>query len=223
MRLTLEEAHERMDRCGNLDLRGTQIAALPEGLTVGGWLDLINTQITSLPEGLTVGGWLDLRGTKIADKRKELRKVHKLRNGDYFPGKYIYADGILTHVCKAAKIDGYTFYRGKIPGQNVVSDGKNYAHCKTFRDGVADLLFKAAKDRGADQYKDVTLDDSFTVDQAKTMYRIITGACRAGTERFVESLGELKDSYTVREMLDLTKGQYGAERFAEFFKEANNG
>lgn len=60
----------------------------------------------------------------------ERRKVNKLRNGDYFPGKYIYADGILTHVCKAAKIDGYTFYRGKIPGQNVVSDGKNYAHCK---------------------------------------------------------------------------------------------
>ena len=49
----------------SLCLRGTQIASLPEGLTIGGWLDLEGTQITSLPEGLTVGGWLDLRGTQI--------------------------------------------------------------------------------------------------------------------------------------------------------------
>jgi len=50
---------------GSLDLQGTQITALPEGLTVGGSLDLQGTQITALPEGLTVGGWLDLRGTQI--------------------------------------------------------------------------------------------------------------------------------------------------------------
>ena len=50
-----------------LDLNGTQITTLPEGLTVGGWLDLNGTGITSLPEGLTVGGWLFLRGTGITD------------------------------------------------------------------------------------------------------------------------------------------------------------
>ena len=50
---------------GNLDLRGTGITSLPEGLTVGGYLDLSGTGITSLPEGLTVGGNLDLRGTGI--------------------------------------------------------------------------------------------------------------------------------------------------------------
>jgi len=36
---------------GSLDLRGTQITALPEGLQVGGSLDLRGTQITALPEG----------------------------------------------------------------------------------------------------------------------------------------------------------------------------
>ena len=40
---------------GGLDLRGTGITALPEGLTVGGGLDLRGTGITALPEGLTVG------------------------------------------------------------------------------------------------------------------------------------------------------------------------
>jgi len=50
---------------GSLDLQGTQITALPEGLTVGGWLYLQGTQITALPEGLTVGGSLYLQDTQI--------------------------------------------------------------------------------------------------------------------------------------------------------------
>ena len=41
---------------GSLDLSGTQITALPDGLTVGGSLDLSGTPITALPDGLTVGG-----------------------------------------------------------------------------------------------------------------------------------------------------------------------
>jgi hypothetical protein len=50
---------------GSLDLSGTAITSLPEGLTVGGSLDLRGTAITSLPEGLTVGGSLYLGGTAI--------------------------------------------------------------------------------------------------------------------------------------------------------------
>ena len=49
----------------NLDLRGTNIAVLPEGLSLGGDLYLDSTKINELPEGLSVGGGLYLRGTKI--------------------------------------------------------------------------------------------------------------------------------------------------------------
>jgi hypothetical protein len=35
---------------------GTDISALPDGLSVGGYLDLNRTKITALPEGLKVGG-----------------------------------------------------------------------------------------------------------------------------------------------------------------------
>ena len=66
MKLTLEEAQQRMDQHnGNLDLHGMDIDALPEGLTVNGDLDLSNTRITTLPEGLTVGGDLILWNTSI--------------------------------------------------------------------------------------------------------------------------------------------------------------
>jgi len=49
----------------SLNLSGTGITSLPEGLSVGGSLDLSGTGITSLPEGLSVGGYLDLSGTGI--------------------------------------------------------------------------------------------------------------------------------------------------------------
>ena len=237
MKLTLEEAKAMMDRNndGNLYLRGTKITALPDNLTVGGWLDLRGTEITALPDSLTVGGGLDLRGTEITALPDNLTvggnlylsgtkisnpTVKRLRHGEYVSGKYLYADGILTHIKKKKKIGEYTLFVGKIPGRNVVFDGKHYAHCKNFRDGVGDLLFKSAADRGADQYRGISLDDSFTVEELKTMYRVITGACKAGTEFFVNSLKDLKDEYTVREAIEMTKGQYGAEKFKEFFERA---
>ena len=167
-----------------------------------------------------MGGYLDLNGcTGITDKRKERRKVKDLHNGDYVAGRYLYADNILTHVAKVKKVGEYTLYIGKIPGRNVVTDGTNYAHCKNLRDGIADLAFKSAADRGAAQYKNLTLDTELTVPEMVTMYRIITGACRHGSESFVNSLGELKERYTIREAIELTKGQYNACKFAEFFGE----
>ena len=202
---------------GGLDLRNTPITALPKGLTVGGWLDLRGTGITALPEGLTVGGGLDLRNTPITTPAN----YKKLKNGMYVPGKYLYADNILTHVKNAREKDGYTFYEGKIPGRNVVFDGKNYAHCKTFREGLEDLAFKSAETRGAEQYENLTLDSELPLEEAKTMYRVITGACRAGTENFLSTITP-KEKYTVREIIEITAGQYGAGRFKAFFEGGKN-
>ena len=223
MELTKEKAQEIMERSseGNLDLSMRwNITKLPDNLTVGGYLDLSGTGIQTLPDNLTVGGYLDLRGTGM-DGRKERRKIKTLKNGDYVAGRYIYCDNILTHVRSVKQVDKYTVYVGKIKGRNVVSDGTNYAHCDKLREGIADLAFKAAKDRGAEQYKGMSLDTELTVAEAVTMYRIITGACRQGSESFVNSLGDkLKEKYTIRECIQITKGQYNAERFAEFFEEA---
>lgn len=161
-------------------------------------------------------GNLDLSGcTGLTGKHN----VRHLRNGDYVDGRYLYADGILTHVKKTKKINEYTYYIGKILGKNVVFDGKNYAYCDKIRDGIADLLFKFAADRWAEQYRGLTLDTEMTVEEAKTMYRIITGACKQGTQAFVDSFGDkLKERYTIHEILELTRGKYGAERFAQFFE-----
>ena len=195
MKYTLDELNKMVDEANEND----------------GYLDL--SGLTSIPEGFnpTVGGWLDLRGLTSNFKR--------LKDGDYVPNEYIYCDGILTHISGEAKKGEYIFYKGKIPGINVISDGENFAHCKSFKDGVCDLAFKKASDRGAEQYESLTFESKLTLEEATTAYRIITGACRAGTEQFIQSLGDkVKDAYTVQEMIEVTQGQYGSSVFKEFFK-----
>ena len=144
--------------------------------------------------------------------------MHILRHNDCVDGKYIFADGILTHICgKPHKRGKYTYYNGKIKGRNVIFDGENYAHCKDFKSGVIDLQYKAAKDRGAEQYKKLNLDSVVTYDEAVIMYRVITGACSAGTAQFLSNLREKKEKYTIAEAIQLTDGQYGSAAFKRFF------
>ena len=182
-----------------------------------GNVDLSGTQITALPDNLTVGGWLDLRGTQITEAEK--KKVKKLIDGT-IKKHYIYADGVLFHrTGNGHKIGEYTAFSGKIKGKMLVTDGKLWSHCKKVKEGIEDILFKHAKDRGADQYKGIDIDTPRTVEELKTMYRIITGACREGTESFVNSVRDLKETYSISEALEITKGQYNFEAFRKFFEE----
>lgn len=170
------------------------------------------SSLTSIPEGFnpTVGGYLYLKNSS--------RYIANIENGTYVPFKYIYCDGILTHVKRTRKYGEYTFYIGKIPNCHVVSDGTYYAHCRSFKEGVEDIAFKRAKERGAEQYKELSLDSTVTKEEAVQMYRIITGACRQGTEIFLSTIKRFKKEYTVRELIEITKGQYKATVFADFFE-----
>ena len=40
--------------------------------------------------------------------------MKQLKDGDYKEGRYIYCDGILTHVKKSKKFGLYTYFVGKI-------------------------------------------------------------------------------------------------------------
>lgn len=203
---------------GSLDLSGcTGLTALPYGLTVGQGLDLTGcTGLTSIPNNIKIGGGVFSDNDAFLNPKYDIS--FSLKNGDYVPGRYIFADRILTHVAREKKIGEYTYYIGKIKGKNVVFDGKNYAHCKTFSDGVLDLSFKAAQDRGAEQYSALDLDSVVSKDEAVTMYRVITGACKAGTEHFIGNLPEVKPEYKISEIIGMTRNAYGGETFKNFFE-----
>lgn len=217
---------------GNLDLENTYLTTLPQGLTVKGYLDVSNTPITSLPEGLVVGSALYLKNTFITALPKGIKAFYidsnenQLSNpndyttwqeGDYKENEYVYADGILTFIKRTRQVGTYTFHQGRFPNQHVITDGTFYAHCHSLKAGIRDLAFKHAKNLSVEAYEHLTISDTISVDEAITMYRVLTGACQAGVDSFVSSLGKLKETYTVQEIISLTKGNYGHETFQDSF------
>ena len=67
-------------------------------------------------------------------------------------------------------------------------------------------------------YKDLNLESIVTKEQAIKMYRVITGACESGTRYFVENNKIEKTEFKIKELIELTEGQFGNEIFKQFFK-----
>ena len=221
---------------GYLDLRGTGITSLPEGLTVGGTLDLENcTGITSLPEGLVVGGSLYLRGTGITDTSNVTRNLSaearkKISDAQNRPitwkrdgMEYIKVDGMFTvidshhgNVYRVHKLEsGKQLY--------LVTDGDNHwAHGNTLQEARADLIYKI-NDRDTSMYEGMMLDDTLTFEEAIAAYRTITGACSPGTRDYIANRlpKPHKEKYSIGEIITLTDGEYGSEKFKEFFCKRN--
>lgn len=98
----------------------------------------------------------------------------------------------------------------------VVEKDGFYAHGATVKKAVQDLEFKLCKERGIEQYQGYTLD-SPPVDYM--FYRVMTGACQMGTEEFMRSHGiDSTDKYTIRQVIELTKGEYGHDRLIQNLK-----
>lgn len=93
----------------------------------------------------------------------------------------------------------------------IVSDENgNSAHGETIAKAREDLIYKAvAKFKG-------DIPKSATGKEWIGIYRAVTGACAAGVKGFVDGTGKsLDDTYTAKEIVNLVKGQWGAEKFAE--------
>ena len=103
---------------------------------------------------------------------------------------------------------GYTFY--------IASDNKNNAHGDTVKEAIAELAFKSS-DRDVSQYKDMSLDTTKTPQEWGFVYRNITGACAFGVKDFIASK-ELKESYTLAEIIKETDGAYAHHTFKQFFE-----
>lgn len=182
-------------------------------------LYLGGTQITSLPEGLTVGGSLDLSGTQITDISKVNRNAPEVFRWEYKGREYIKVDGIFPRVISRRGKVWRIVQIGSTKTQYLVTDGDGrWAHGDSIKEAKADLVYKISE-RNTDKYTDMTLDTRLTFAEAIECYRVITGACEAGTRGFVQSLGDsVKDHYTIAEMMEVTKGQYGNETFCNFFR-----
>ena len=96
----------------------------------------------------------------------------------------------------------------------VVTDGEHNAHGKTIKQARHALLFKK-QDRDVSAYRNMPLDTKKSPAEWAAIYHVVTGACEAGCKHFMAQQGKLKAKYTLAEVLEITKGQYGNEKFIE--------
>ena len=145
-----------------------------------------------------------------------------IENGFYYVNdekqyKAIIVDNILSEVINhrgnVYKVKNY----GEDKISYIVQDGDIYSHGATIKEARESLIYKISN-RDTSIYNDVKLDDEFELKDIIKMYRVITGACEAGTRYFVEN-NKLPNKLTVKQTIDLTKGQYGNEKFKKFFEE----
>lgn len=231
---------------GFLDLGETNITSLPDNLTVGGYLDLSFSNIIKITNNLTVYGYLNLEGTKIEelpndslicgciyynDNRivhpslplEDYDKRQKFRNEPIFwesnGVRYIKVDNILSIIDSHHGNVYRTHQVGYDKELYIVTDGENnWAHGETLKEAKLDLIYKIS-DKDTSAYKNMSLDDVLTFEEAIIAYRTITGACSAGTRYFIEHrLPEpRKKTYTIGEIIELTDNEYGSDKFKEFF------
>ena len=96
-----------------------------------------------------------------------------------------------------------------------------YSHGSTLKEAKDSLIYKISN-RDTSMYESYTLETVVTFEEAIKMYRVVTGACEAGTRNFIEHLNKKKKKYTVAEIIKETAEQYGNETFKEFFERCCN-
>ena len=219
-----------------LDISHTKITELPENFVVGRNLYLRGSKVAELPDNLIVGAAIfgmaniPMRPTLTKEEKTILQNVYSsIQNIKGFlqwnaGGKtYIKVDDIFS-VVDSHRGNVWISHRiGKDETLYIVTDGEgHYAHGNTLKEAKADLIYKI-NDRDTSSYENLSLDDEISFEDAIVMYRTITGACSAGTRNFVENrLHEPhKEKYTIKEIIDLTDGEYGSKTLKDFFKASN--
>ena len=130
---------------------------------------------------------------------------------------FVVADGICQSLVSQKTIGDVTLYE---TDQGFVARiGNKFAHGKTIEEAKNDLRYKLS-DRDTSKYETWKLDDVKSTDELIESYMAITGACSFGTKQFCESI-QLKDSYMVKEIIELTEGKYGNKQYREFFSTIN--
>jgi len=130
--------------------------------------------------------------------------------------EHIIVDGILSKVISRHENVFKVVNHGETKESYIVFDEDLAAHGDTIEEARKDLVYKIGN-IDTSIYKDLTLDSVKSFEEVIKMYRAITGACAKGTRHFVESLKEVKTEYSIREVIEITQGQYNSDKFKMFF------
>jgi hypothetical protein len=205
----------------------------PALTSVGGYLSINSNAKLDAPALTSVGGDLYISSNAKLDAltsvggdlyiySKGALTAGKLYCGGYEKFKVI--DDIGCVVLSEKKQGDMTILmcrHSKIKNQKVVGDkfyvaqkGDSNAHGKTIAEAVQEILFKIGP-RDVSRYRNMPMHTAKTPSKWALIYRMVTGACQYGTAQFIETRRDLKKEYTLAEILTLTEGQFGHDRFSE--------
>jgi len=195
------------------------LTEIPEGFnpTVGGSLYL--NSLTEIPKGFDpiVGGSIFFKNKTISETKKPDPIL------TWKDGKYCLIDRIFAEVINRKIKDNIEIFKlKKICSEEYffsVVKGNLAAHGKGLKGALLDLRFKE-ENRDVSSYESLTLDSELSFEDIVICYRVITGACQFGVDKFIEeNLENPKEKYKIREIVKLTEDQYGGEVFLKFFQE----
>ena len=94
-----------------------------------------------------------------------------------------------------------------------------YAHGGSIREALTDLQFKLDEQKDYPEIiKNINEKGYFGAND----YRLLTGACKQGTNKFIEDNNYTwDDKMNIKDVLIITKGHYGHEKLCEFIPEFN--
>jgi hypothetical protein len=156
---------------------------------------------------IPVGGKADLvDGKTLKPNCWYIVEKGKWAEVDFTDGVFSYVMSNKRGVKKVKTEQGNVLY--------VVSDDKgNSAHGETIAKAREDLIYKVV------EKADVVIPKKATGKEWVGIYRAVTGACSAGVKGFVEETKtDLDKTYSVHEIVEKTKGRFGAEQFAAKLK-----
>ena len=192
---------------------------------VGGYLYVYSS--ATLPKLETVGGDLYVNSSATLDAPKLVNKNDKTAKAtcekalalSFKKKGLIKIDGILSWFKSKKRMTNLVVFRvqivGKLKVSFVVQRGEQFSHGETVKAAVESLRYKLS-DRDTTRFKKWTLKTKVKAEDAIQAYRAITGACEFGVRSFCESI-KVPEKVTVGEVITLTKGKYGSEKFAAFF------
>lgn len=145
----------------------------------------------------------------------------------YDDGYYVYADGRVDHYVSKKTIGDIDVYLLREDhyiysyGANflVRKDGTN-AHGYSIKNAIDSLNYKLCAGRMRASVSSYTASTELNGTDAVALYRLVTGACEFGINKFIseKKIDLASDKlYTIKEIAKLTYGQYGSRIFIEHF------
>ena len=226
---------------GNLEIKKGIKSHFPNLESVGGnvWV-YANATLSALK---SVGGnvWVDANATLSAeslesvggnvrvDANGKIKKSSSIKENDslaitkcralliasFLSCGYSFADGILAKIISKRGNVSRVIVCGKTKISYLVTDGENYSHGKTLKEARDSLLYKISS-RDTSEFKSWTMEKIVSKRDGIRAYRAITGACEAGVRDWMEK-HETPAKISIKGIIKITQGAYGAEKFSQFF------